>query len=143
VPLKSIKAKRGSQITLTCEFQNLIDSKKDENALIYHSDGDEAAFGYKILWVKENLGVISINEEIKLNKDKYTAAQSVSDSGINFSLTIYNLEIEDDGKYICQHFEFSIVKQFSLTVLGKINERNFVASISIFLKAIFQYSCAQ
>ncbi len=80
------KAKFGTKTKLQCNFEYLFD-KNDSNS-----------FDYKILWLRESKGVIAINNEIKSNNAKY----SIYLTKYSSSLIINDLDIDDDGKYICQ-----------------------------------------
>ncbi len=101
-----IKAKIGSTAEFVCYFKILSN---------YESNASDSK-----IWLKENSGVISINNQIKLNKKKYSVTNfNFENKNSSYTLTIKNVQVQDNGKYICQHFDFSIMKYFYLSVLGK------------------------
>ena len=105
-----IKVRLGSSIKLECNFNS--NSFVQSNEL--NADDNSV---YKMLWLKENKGVIAINNEVKHNRDKYSI-ESTSSNTLN--LIIKNVRVEDNGKYICQHFDFPNLKQFLIVVLGRL-----------------------
>jgi hypothetical protein len=94
-----IKAKLGTTLQLNCTFDK-IESNLLNNDL-------------KIIWIKENKGVLSINSNIKSNTKKY----SIQSFNGQFNLIIYNLTQFDNGNYLCQHLDYSQIKIFKLQVL--------------------------
>jgi hypothetical protein len=100
-----VKSKQGSSTRLECNFEELIEK----------TELNSNSFDHKILWLRENRGVIAINNQIKSNTSKYLIYLTKYSS----NLIINNLDPDDDGKYICQHFDFSMIKPFTLVVLGE------------------------
>lgn len=97
--IQIIKAKLGTKLQLNCTFDK-IESNSLNNEL-------------KIIWIKENKGVLSINNNIKSNIKKY----SIKPSNGQFSLIINNLTQFDSGNYLCQHLDYSQIKLYRLQVL--------------------------
>jgi hypothetical protein len=108
VQYELIKVRLGSSIKLECNynFNGFVTSKEVSS--------DDTSV-YKMLWLKENKGVIAINNEVKYNKEKYSI-ESTSTNSLN--LVINNVQVEDNGKYVCQHFDFPNLKQFLIVILG-------------------------
>jgi hypothetical protein len=102
-----IKVRLGSSIKLECNFFYNYDQNDGNNNNVY-----------KMLWLKENKGVIAINNEVKYNREKYSI-ESTSTNTLN--LIINNVQIDDNGKYNCQHFDFPNLKQFLIVILGKLS----------------------
>ena len=121
VQYELIKVRLGSSIKLECNYNihGFVNSKEVSN--------DDTSV-YKMLWLKENKGVIAINNEVKYNKDKYSI-ESTSTNSLN--LVINNVQVEDNGKYVCQHFDFPNLKQFLIVILGKFNDRKLINSYRI------------
>lgn len=99
IDLKQNRARLGNNVQFVCDFLNVNETIKN------------------IIWIKENSGVITINGEIKLNKNKYATSFEQHGNKSVHTLTISNLDLNDQSKYICQQFDLSIVQYFDLIVL--------------------------
>ena len=108
VQYELIKVRLGSSIKLECNFNfnGFVNS---------HEVSNDDTSVYKMLWLKENKGVIAINNEVKYNREKYSI-ESTSTNSLN--LIINNVQVEDNGKYVCQNFDFPNLKQFLIVILS-------------------------
>lgn len=116
-----IKVKQGSKVKLECSFDYYYSPPQSQQQIadtneFSSTDGIENSNIYKMLWLKENKGVIAINNEVKYNKEKYSI-ETTSTNTLN--LIIDHVDTSDNGKYICQHFDFSNLKLYLIIVLGE------------------------